>query len=377
MERLGFQRTVVLALTLGISLVFLTMLKPFLMTLLLAGISAAMAQPLYGRMRRLVRGRVRLASALTVALLVVVVLLPLLGVLGVVANQALQVSRSVIPWVEEQLDDPGALVESIQATPLGQKLAPYREPLVAKAGQVVGAVSGFLFDSLSATTRGTVALIFQVGLLLYALFYFLSDGRALLDRMLYYLPLQPDDEERMLERFTSVTRATVKGTLLIGVAQGALAGLAFAVAGLQGAVFWGTIMALLSIVPGIGTGLVWVPAAVILISSGRVGAGAGLAAWCLVVVGSIDNLVRPRLVGRDTSMHDLMILFSTLGGVMVFGALGFLIGPIVAALFVTVWEIYGVAFADLLPALRPRAPEPREPEPQEPEPREPEDADGV
>lgn len=357
MERLGFQRTVVLALTLAISLVFVTMLKPFLMTLLLAGITAAMAQPLYRRLLRGLRGRVRTASLLTVLLLVVCVLLPLLGVLGVVANQALQISQMVIPWVERQLEDPGALVRGLEDSPLGQKLTPYREPIMAKAGQVVGAVSRFLFDSLSATTRGTVALLFQVGLLLYALFFFLSDGRALLDRMLYYLPLNPDDEERMLERFTSVTRATLKGTLLIGVAQGALAGAAFAVLGIQGAVFWGTVMVLLSIVPGIGTGLVWVPAAVILMASDRVGAGIGLALWCAVVVGSIDNVVRPRLVGRDTRMHDLLILFGTLGGVLMFGALGFLVGPIVAALFVTVWEIYGVAFADLLPAVRRADPE--------------------
>lgn len=357
MERLGFQRTVVLLLTLAISVVFVTMLRPFLMTLLLAGITAGLAQPLYRRLLRALRGRIRLASLVTVAVLVVTVLLPLLAVLGVVANQALQVSQTVIPWVEEQLEDPGALVRSLEASPLGQRLAPYREPIVAKAGQMVGAVSRFLFDSLSATTRGTVALFFQLGLLLYALFFFLSDGRALLDRILYYLPLNHADEERMLERFTSVTRATVKGTLLIGVAQGALAGAAFAVLGIEGAVFWGTLMVLLSIVPGIGTGLVWLPAAVILMASGRVGAGVGLAAWCALVVGSIDNVARPRLVGRDTRMHDLLILFSTLGGVLMFGALGFLIGPIVAALFVTVWEIYGVAFADLLPAVERSDPE--------------------
>ena len=128
--------------------------------------------------------------------------------------------------------------------------------------------------------------------------------------------------------------------------------MAFAVAGIQGAMFWGTIMTLLSIVPGIGTALVWVPASIILAMKGHVVAAAGLAAFCAIVVGSVDNLLRPRLVGRDTQMHDLLILFGTIGGLLLFGVLGFIVGPIVAALFVTVWDIYGIAFRDVLPGSR-------------------------
>lgn len=357
MERIGFQRTVVLLLVGAISLLFLGMIRPFLMTLLLAGILAGLSQPLYRRLLRGLGGRVRVAALLTTLVVVAVVLVPLLGVLGIVTAQALEVSQTVIPWVESHLEDPGTLIEKLESSPLGDRLAPHREQIVAKAGEMVGAVSRLLFDSLSATTRGTVELFFQLGLLLYALFFLISDGHALLRKILHYLPLEHEDEERMLTHFTSVTRATLKGTLLIGLFQGALAGAAFAVAGIDGAVFWATLMALLSIVPGIGTGLVWAPAALVLILSGHTGAGIGLALWCAVVVGSVDNVLRPRLVGRDTQMHDLLILFSTLGGVLMFGPLGFVIGPIVAALFVTVWEIYGVAFAEVLPPVLMAVPE--------------------
>jgi len=124
------------------------------------------------------------------------------------------------------------------------------------------------------------------------------------------------------------------------------------VCGIQGAAFWATIMAVLSIIPGIGTGLVWVPAAVILFAGGHVGKAIGLVLFCGLIVGSLDNFLRPRLVGKDTQMHDLLILLSTLGGIMLFGVLGFIIGPIVAALFVTVWDIYGVVFKDMLPAVK-------------------------
>lgn len=353
MERQQFQRAFLLLLTVAITLLFVSMLRPFLMAILLSGIFAGLAHPLYRRLLRLLRGRRNMASLLTMAILVLAVLIPLLGILGIVASEALQVSESALPWVERQLSEPDRLLELLESLPYSEHLEPYREQMLTKAGAMVGSTGVFLFDSLQATTRGTANFLFQVFILIYTMFFFLKDGEAFLNRILYYLPLRDDDERRMLDRFTSVTRATLKGTLLIGLAQGALAGAAFAVAGVEGAVFWGTMMVLLSVIPGIGTGLVWLPASVILIASGRLGAGIGLALFCLLIVGSIDNLLRPRLVGRDTSMHDLLILFSTLGGILLFGVLGFIVGPIVAAVFVTVWDIYGVAFREALPAVRP------------------------
>jgi predicted PurR-regulated permease PerM len=153
----------------------------------------------------------------------------------------------------------------------------------------------------------------------------------------------------MLDKFTSVTRATLKGSLLIGLLQGGLAGIAFAVVGIDNAVFWGTLMAVLSIIPSVGSALVWAPACLILILQGSVGAGVGLLVFCALVVGSLDNLLRPMLVGKDTRMHELMIFFGTLGGIMMFGISGIFIGPLIASLFVTIWELYGIAFADFLP----------------------------
>ncbi len=148
----------------------------------------------------------------------------------------------------------------------------------------------------------------------------------------------------MLDQFVSVTRATLKGTILTGIAQGVMGGLAFWVVGIDGAIFWGTVMTALSIIPGIGSALVWAPAAIILMVTGEVWRGIGLAAFGGIVIGSIDNLLRPLLVGHDTQMHELMIFFSTLGGLLMFGVMGFIVGPILAALFVTVWEMFAAAF---------------------------------
>jgi predicted PurR-regulated permease PerM len=153
----------------------------------------------------------------------------------------------------------------------------------------------------------------------------------------------------MLEKFTSVTRATLKGIAVIGMVQGSLVGAAFASVGFPSAIFWGTVAAVMSMVPGIGTAIVWLPGVIILFMGGHYGTAIGLLAFCILVVGGIDNFLRPRLVRKDTSMHELLILFGTLGGIIMFGVAGIIIGPIVAALVVTVWEIYGVAFQDELP----------------------------
>jgi predicted PurR-regulated permease PerM len=325
------------------------MIRSFLMAIFLAGIFSALVYPIYMRFERWFRGRRVLASLTTLLLIVLVVLLPLGVLMGIVTAQAIKVGQSVTPWVHEQIDQPGALSELLSSIPFYDKIAPYSEILWRKAGEMIGSISKFLINSLSSATLGAVNFVFMVFVLLYTMFFFLMDGDKLLEKILYYLPLQDRDERQMLEKFTSVTRATIKGTAVIGILQGGLAGLAFWAVGISSAAFWGTIMAVLSIIPGIGTALVWGPAVIILAAGGSFLKAGGLALFCALVVGSVDNLLRPILVGKDTQMHELMIFFGTLGGIIFFGVMGMIIGPVVAALFVTVWEIYGVAFRDILP----------------------------
>lgn len=215
----------------------------------------------------------------------------------------------------------------------------------------MGTLSTFLIDSLSSATKMTINALFGSVIMLYVMFYFLTMGTVLLERILYVLPLTDDDERMLLYRFTSVTRATIKGTLVIGVMQGTICGLAFALAGIKGPVFWGSVMAITSIIPAFGTAIVWGPALIILLLLGDFSGAIILAVLCGAVAGNLDNLVRPRLVGKDTEMHDLFVLFGTLGGIAMFGLLGIIIGPIIAALFITIWEIYGKVFHEYLPAV--------------------------
>jgi predicted PurR-regulated permease PerM len=349
MNKEAINRWVLLLLVFFISALFLSMIRQFLMAIFMAGIFSALSYPLYRRFERWFKGRRSLASIATLILIIFVVILPLGGLLGIVTGQAIKVGEAVKPWVEQQLAEPDAISRAVKSIPFIDRVEPYRNLILKKAGEMVGGISGFLINRLSAVTLGTVNLLFMLFIMLYTMFFFLIDGHKLIEKILYYLPLQDHDERRMLDKFASVTRATLKGTAVIGILQGGLAGAAFAVVGIHSPVFWGAIMAVLSFIPGIGSALVWGPAVIILAATGHLVKAIGLAAFCAVVVGSIDNLLRPVLVGRDTQMHELMILFGTLGGILMFGVVGVIIGPIIAALFVTVWDIYAMAFKEFLP----------------------------
>lgn len=347
-----FQRGFTLILVLGISLLFFGMIQKFLNALILAAILTGIAHPFYRRLLRWFGGRERLAAAGTLLIVLLVIVVPLIAFLGMVTAEAVSIAQGATPWIRDQIAQPSELERLIETTPLLDRLAPYHDQIATKLAELAGRLGTFLVNTLAETTKGTAVFFFQLFLMLYAMYFFLIDGKLLLDKILYYTPLTPEQEARMVAKFASVTRATIKGTIVIGILQGALAGLAFAVVGIKGAAFWGTIMAVLSIIPGIGTALIWLPATIYLLAIGRDVAAIVLFLWCALVVGTIDNLLRPRLVGRDTKMPDLLILLGTLGGLILFGAAGVLIGPIVAALFVTVWEIYGETFREFLPEVK-------------------------
>ncbi len=350
MKTTSISKLVLLLLVVIISAIFLTMTKAFLMSVLLAGIAASLAQPIFKFLTRIMRGNKSAGSIGTLLIIVLLILVPLGSLLGVVTAEALKVGNSITPWVTDKINNPDQISLWLQQQKFYHRIQPYENDILLKAGQTVGYLSQFLVNSLSTATAGTVQFFFMLSVMLYSMYFFLIDGKALLNRILYYLPLKDEDEQRLISKFSSVTRATLKGTAVIGALQGVMAGLAFAVVGIPSSIFWGTIMVVLSIVPGIGTALVWVPAAVILVLGGSLGKGIGLALFCGLIVGSVDNFLRPRIVGKDTQMPDLLIFLGTMGGIVMFGILGFIIGPIVAALFVTIWEIYGMVFHDVLPA---------------------------
>lgn len=343
-----FRKAFLLVLVVGVSIGFLLTIRSFLLTILVAAIFSGLAYPVYGYLLPRVGHSRPLASALTLLATLVLFIAPLLGIFTVVVQQAIRITTTVTPVVERLIAEPTYLDQLLQRVPGIDRLMPYRDQILTRAGDIINTVGTFLVGSLSGATRGTVNFVFHAVLLLYTMFFLLMDGPAMLRAILAHLPLRDAEKEQMKDRFLAMTRATIKGTIVIGIIQGTMSGIAFWAVGIPDSLFWGVVMVVLSILPVIGGALVWVPACIILAASGEFLEAALLAGFCSLVVGSVDNVLRPRLVGRDTKMHDLVILFSTLGGIITFGPVGFIIGPILAGLFVTSWEIFAASYRSAL-----------------------------
>lgn len=331
-----------LFLVIAVSLAFAWILWPFFGAVLWGVILAIMFAPLYRRLSRSLRQRRTLAALATELVILVLVILPVTLIAALLVQEAVgmyqriqsgdldfgrllqQVLDAMPAWVTDLLDRVGL-------TSLGV----VRERLSA------GLTQGIQFLASQAINLGQNTLNFIVSLfaMLYLLFFLLRDGDLLAGRINRAIPLPPAQKRDLANRFTTVIRATVKGNVVVAVAQGALGGLIFWILGIHAAVLWGALMALLSLLPAVGAGLVWVPVAVYLLVTGSIWQGIVLTAFGVLVIGLVDNLLRPILVGKDTKIPDYVILISTLGGIAIFGFNGFVIGPLIAAMFITVWDI--------------------------------------
>jgi predicted PurR-regulated permease PerM len=215
--------------------------------------------------------------------------------------------------------------------------------LQRKLVDAMGRSSQMLTSRAFTIGRGTLEFVVNFFVMLYLLFFLLRDGKALTADAVRMLPMKPEHSKRLLAQFANVVRATVKGNVVVALVHGALGSVAFWFLDVKGALLWGAVMAVLSLVPAIGAALVWGPVALYLFSTGAIGQALGLTAWGVLVIGSADNVLRPILVGKQTRLPDYLVLVATLGGLSVFGLNGFVIGPVIAAIFIVVWDIFAQA----------------------------------
>ena len=278
------------------------------------------------------------SAALTLVLVIVVVFVPLGFVAVAVSREAvgiyqrftageLAVSDAIDRWVP-------ALVR------FGANVGITPSTVRENVAEAVKAFGQFLASGALAFGQNAIKAAGQFGLMLYVLFFFLRDGDQLLRQIARALPLGDARERALFERFTAVTRATLKGTLVVGAVQGTLGGVFFALLGLEGPVLWGAIMWACSLIPVIGPTTVWLPTAIILLITGSIGKGITLLLLGTFVIALADNILRPILVGRETRIPDYVVLLSTLGGLTLFGLSGFVAGPAIAALFITTWDMF-------------------------------------
>ncbi len=341
-EKRSFEDTTFLLLIVIVTIAFGWILQPFYGAILWAIVGAVIFAPLY---RRLLRSTERPSLAATIAVLLItaMVILPLAMVTASLVREATalyakvqsgeinfgayvqQVFDALPGWIRGLLDrinlpDLSALRESLSSGLMkgGQALAP---------------------QALSIGLN-TFDFLLGLGIMLYLLFFLLRDGSVLADRLKRAIPLHEDQKVALFSRFAVVVRATVKGGILVAIVQGALGGLAFWFLGVRAPLLWAVLMTFLSLLPAIGAGIVWIPVAIYFLATGSIWQGVFLIGWGVLVIGLVDNLLRPFLVGKDTKLPDYVVLLSTLGGIQVFGLNGFVIGPVIAALFMVAWEYF-------------------------------------
>jgi predicted PurR-regulated permease PerM len=207
-------------------------------------------------------------------------------------------------------------------------------------------LSGEILVLIERIYQGMAGFILWIFAMFFSLYYFLIDGERVVKKILYLSPLKDEHEKIIIQRFTSIVRAVTKGVLIIGVIQSTIGGLAFAIAGVPSPVIWGIMMFFFSLIPMVGTSLIWFPVGLILLLGGGTWEGIFILSVGLFIISTVDNLIRPKLVGRDTQIHPLLIFFATLGGFMVFGPTGFILGPVIVALALSFWNIYASEFKD-------------------------------
>jgi predicted PurR-regulated permease PerM len=326
------------------------MVRDFLAAIFLAAVIAFFLSQPQAWLARKLGDRDGLAAALLVVFAILAVVFPASLLVGVIVEQAIEVARFGVPWVQEQIASFRA--EGIEGLP---EWLPFREQIIAQQETIIswltrfsGTLGSLALTAVRAGTGGTLVAVLNIFILIYALYYFLVSGPGVGRSIVSLMPLSSESRGQLVDRAISTMRATVKGTFVIALVQGALTGIGLLVAGVPGAIFWAAIAAFLSVIPMIGPPLIWIPAALWLGASGNYWAAGGLTVWGFLVVGSSDNLLRPALVGKDAKMSDLMVLISTLGGLGLFGAVGIIVGPMIAALVSSVWAIFRDSYEGLI-----------------------------
>lgn len=330
----------------AVSLAFAWVLHPFYGAVLWATVIAVIFEPLHRRLLIPMRGRRGLAAALTVLIIIAIVILPLI----MIATLLVQEASGLVAKIQSGEYDFGSYLHRIV-----DALPAWATGLIERFNlKSFSTVRGWLASGLmkggevlapQALSLGmnTFDFVIGFGIMLYLLFFLLRDGEALAGRIKEAIPLHGDRKSALFTRFADVVRATVKGGILVALAQGTLGGIAFWFLGIHAALLWAALMAFLSLLPAIGAGLVWAPVAIYFLATGAIWQGIGLALYGVLVIGLVDNLLRPFLVGKDSKLPDYVVLVSTLGGIEVFGLNGFVIGPLIAAMFMVSWEIFSAS----------------------------------
>ncbi|MHB8948884.1 MAG: AI-2E family transporter, partial [Rhodoferax sp.] len=331
----AFANRALLPLMVAVTLALGWILLPFYGAIMWGAIIALLFTPVHRRVLARLKWRRTQAALVTMLLILLLLILPLALLTAALAREA--------ALVYQQLQS-GEMNPSVYFQGVFDALPDWLTALLDRFGLVnfgalqrrlaAGLALGSQFLATQALGIGQLTFEFVTSLFitLYLAFFLIRDGDSVARALRDAVPLAPPHKKELIGKFTTVIRATVKGNLLVALIQGTLGGLAFWALGVGGALLWAVLMAFLSLLPAIGAGLVWVPVAIYFFVTGALWQAIALTAWGVLVIGLIDNLLRPILVGKDTRMPDYVVMITTLGGMVVFGINGFVIGPAIAAM---------------------------------------------
>jgi predicted PurR-regulated permease PerM len=324
-----------------LTITFILFLVPFWGAIFWAVAIAIIFFPLQVWLTNHLGGHRTIAAALTLTCSILIVMVPV----ALVVVEIVQESAKLYQAFEEGDMDPASIYQSIAdrfpfIPDLLSRFGVDTSNLGERFGSAVSSSSQYIAEEAFKIGKGTTSFVISLGVMLYLTFFLLRDGRYITRTLLKAIPMQRERANKLSKRFTEVTRATVKGTIIVAAIEGTLGGFLFALLGIPAAVLWGVVMGLLSLIPALGSILVWGPAAVYLFASGDIVQGIIMLAFGGVVVGPVDNILRPYLVGRDIRLPDYIILLAILGGIVILGVNGLVVGPILAALCFTFWHIF-------------------------------------
>lgn len=335
-------RTFLLILIL-VTLAFLGILWPYGLAVFWGVVLAILFAPLQRRLLMRMPKRKNVAALITLGICLLIVILPLLLITTSLVTEAgliyerlrsgqLNVGTYIKTITDAMPEWAMQLLDHFELTSVAE--------VEARLSQFGAQASQFLATKAVDVGSNTLQFVIGFGVMLYLLFFLLRDGNVLAARIRDAVPLDPMHKRKLAAKFTTVIRATVKGNIVVAAVQGALGGLIFWFLGIQGPVLWGVLMAFLSLLPAVGAALIWGPVAIYFFATGDITKGMILTLFCVCVIGLVDNILRPILVGKDTKLPDYVVLISTLGGMAIFGITGFVIGPAVAALFTATWDLF-------------------------------------
>ncbi len=335
------QRSFLVALLLITLALFLYLIKDYILALLMAGVACQIAMPLYRKLLNKTKNKPTLSATLTVLSFLVLIIVPLLFFAILLTEEAVNTANRLSPFINNQIDKISHNeFEFPSWLSFGIDLSPYKSEILSRLGSLASQLGDLLINFISSFTGSTFTFFINLTIFLYALFFYLRYGKKLLEYIQQIVPLKKENFYLLINRANSITLATLKGAILIGGIQGALIGVGFWFTRIPNPIFWGTVAAVASLIPSIGIGLVWLPGAIYLYFTGHPYMALLLSLWSIFIAGSVDNFLRPYLVGKDTKMPDLMVFVTTLGGISLFGLTGVIIGPVIGGLLMSIFDIY-------------------------------------